>query len=210
MPIKPDEMIYLLLPLVLLVAQGITLGRMLMLLARRGQPISSGLARSFGIWLIVAPGFELMFYQGVLAAIAGPASRSGLLETLGQEGILIGAYVWVGLAVWMSTLLVEPEKLYRHRRGIAPVICLAMLAATFSATYLGYLAGALPHLLDASSGLWMTALMAGTHLLAFIIPTAPLAGLVLLIIHVARVPRSGGRVTLEASGNESESEGDMP
>ena len=38
MPIKPDEMIYLLLPLVLLVAQGITLGRMLMLLARRGQP----------------------------------------------------------------------------------------------------------------------------------------------------------------------------
>ncbi len=187
MPIKPDEMIYLILPLVLLVAQGITLGRMLMLIGRRGQAISSGLARNFGIWLIVAPGFELMFYQGVLAAIAGPASRSGLLETLGQEGILIGAYAWVGLAVWMSTLLVEPEKLYRERRGIAPVVCLALLAATFSVTYLGYLAGALPSMFGASSGLTMTAMLAAAHVLAFIIPTAPLAGLVLMLIHVAQV-----------------------
>lgn len=187
-------MIYVLLPLVLLAAQGITLGRMLMLLARRGQAISSGLAWHFCLWLIVAPGFELMFYPGVLAAIAGPSSRSGLLETMGQEGILIGVYVWVGLAVWMCTLIVEPEKLYRRRRGIAPVICLAMLAATFSATYMGYLAGALPRLLDTSGELWMTALLAGAHLLAFIIPTAPLAGFVLMLIHVTQVRavRTGG------------------
>ena len=187
MPIRPGEMIYVLMPLVLLVAQAVTLVRMLALMARRGQAMSSRLARHFGIWLIVMPGFELMFYQGVLSAVAGPARNPGLMEILGNQGILFGAYAWMGLAIWMSISLVEPEKLYRNRCGIAPVVCLAMLAGTFSATYLGYLAFALPSMLGASSGFMMTALLAVAHSLAFIIPTAPLAGLVLMLIHIGQV-----------------------
>jgi len=196
---NPSELIYVLLPLVCMVVQGITLGRMVMLLARRGQAISSGLARSFGIWLILAPGIELIFYQGLLDAIAGPASRPGLLEALGDEGVVIGSIAWIALSVWLCRLLVEPEKLYRHRRDIAPMICLALLAATFSITYMGYLAGALPYLFDASGGLWITALLAGMHGLAFIIPMAPLAGLVLMLIHVAQV-----RATRTGSGGRGE------
>jgi len=178
------------LPLACMVAQVVTLVLLGRVLARRDRLLPAGLARHFCYWLIIAPGLELMFYGGLLGAAGGYPDEPHFLEFMQEEGAIYAAAAWVVLAICFCVQMSDTRRLYTGWRGLVVTIAMAALAGMLSGTYLACLPGSLSRLLDyafRSATSWEMAGLAWLNVVTFAIPTLPLLGLLMLIVHVARV-----------------------
>jgi len=166
----------------------------LVLSIRRGAgPLPGRLARQFGIWLVVAPGIEMLFYGSLVCGLTGYSSDPFLRFMQGAGGH-IAAAAWVLLAVPMCLMLADPRRLIRRRRVLAVPAAMALLAVTQSGSMVASMVldvvdrGGLGQMLQ---GHWM--IVGGIAVLSVIgllVSAVPLLGMVMLIVHSARA-RSG-------------------
>lgn len=194
-------------------AQTSTLRKLIRLLRRPGQMVQGNLATGSVVTLCVLPGLALLILTGIvwaLASIGGgglDTMNPLILLTFTPYGVLFALCSWAAMTVWFSMIIASRRSLYRGPQSLVPMVILALICLTFSLAIGWTLAMGI--LLNSSL---ITALASWEELVAglmlvfvFYIPTAPLVGFVLLIIHVARMLPSGKPI---ANGG-LESEGDM-
>jgi len=192
------------------IAQTFMLRKLIHLIRHPGHVVQAGMAASCFVTLCVLPGLMLLTFGAGVWAFTGwfgtaPSNKDPLaLLTFSRCGVTFAMCSWAVMTGWFAVIIARPKSLYRGPVSLVPIVVLALICLTFSLG-VGWMGagvilrgGRLANL-----GLW--AILA----VLFYIPTAPLPGFVLLIMHVWRMLPSGGRVTMLASGEESQNEGDM-
>jgi len=193
-------------------AQTSTLRKLVRLFRRPGRMVQAKLATSCIVTLCALPGLALLILTGIVWVVASifgdePDTMNPLiLLTFTPYGTMFALFSWVAMTTWFSMIIARPESLYSGPQSLVPMVILSLICLTFS---LGVGWATVSTILQ-SSGLASQASweqLVGALVLAFLfyVPTAPLAGFVLLIVHVARMLPSGKPT---ANGG-LESEGDM-
>jgi len=199
-------------------AQTSTLRKLIRLFRRPGRRVQGSLAINCIVTLCVLPGLALLILTGIvwiLKSISGDGwdiKDPLILLTLSPYGDLFALCSWVAMTGWFCMIIARPRSLYRGPLSLVPMVILSLICLTFSLGVGWVVArGILQNFSLITGQASWEQLVVGLILgFVFYVPTAPLVGFVLLIIHVARMLPSSGGVTMEASGNESQSEGDMP
>jgi len=202
----------ILLPLwmvVCIIAQMSTLRRLLQLVRHPQHIVNSGLATNCVVVLCIVSGVVLFGLATIVGGIVSYFGPDDILTSLifSHVGIAFSFCSWVVMTGWLAMTIARPESLYRSPVSLVPIVILALICLIF---LLGFGWAQARMILQNSSLITAQAswgqLVAGLILVfLFYIPTAPLVGFVLLIIHVARMLPSGKPT---ANGG-LESEGDM-
>jgi len=191
--LTPTEISCLLVPLGILAAQVLVLIGLGSAFRRPARPLPAQLARYFGIWLVVAPGLELVFYGNLVCGLTGYGGDP-VLRFMQEYGGFCIAAAWVFLAVPMSVLLVAPARLVRRRAALAVPAAMALLAAVLSASHVASLAGevaARGGLGQLLRGHWATiGSMIALSVIALLVTAVPLLAMILLIVHSVRARRA--------------------
>ena len=180
-------------PLVLLlyvISQARMLVRLVRLLRHPARIAQVGLTASFITSLCVWPGLMLLLLTLALAAKGDTLDNANLLVlmTFTPYGAAFAMCSWVVMALWFRRILRRDLAIYREPTALVPVVILGLICLTFLAGVALVLALGLLFLWGFSSGnlLW-NLIVAAVALMLLYIPAAPLAGFVLLIVHVGQV-----------------------
>jgi hypothetical protein len=191
------------------IGQARTLFRLVKLLRQPGRKMPLKVAWSCRLHLAIFPGIMLFFMASIVCVRQSfrHDSDHGLLMLLAftPAGAIFALGSWVMTAVWLIRIIGRPKALYRSAISLLPIIVMALMCLTYSAAIAWAVGRSVPLSSGFSSGpLVELILSALASLLIFLVPTAPLAGLVLLIIHVVRMLPPGGRATIADFDNEGE------
>lgn len=180
-------------PLVLLlyvISQARMLVRLVRLLRFPARIAQVGLTANFITSLCVWPGLMLLLLTLALAAKGDTLDNANLLVlmTFTPYGAAFAVCSWVIMALWFRRILRRDLAIYREPTALVPVVILGLICLTFLAGVALVLALGLLFLWGFSSGnlLW-NLIVAGVALMLLYVPAAPLAGFVLVIVHVGRV-----------------------
>jgi len=178
-------MLILLVPLLPLIAifyvtyQTHAIVRLVRLLTQSAHIAQVGLASNVVWGLCYLPG-SVMFLL-IFCYVAVSPDEVGLF---GPVGAAMSAGFWLGMTLWLRSIVRHDLAIYREPTALVPAVVLALICLTYVAVLVGAMA------LEAVT--WQTfgggnMMWLAGYLLLLFIPGAPLAGLVLLIVHVGRV-----------------------
>jgi len=177
------------------------------LLRQQGAIMTPDLARRCVFNLGVMPWIMLVLLSALVPIVGMPNQDPLSLLAFSPQGTAFALTAWIGMGAWMSGIIRKPKRLYRGAFSLVPIVVLGLICLTYSAGVAWVLGSEIYS--AQGPGRTLRVLTDFGAMFLFYIPTAPLVGLVLLIIHVWRMLPSGGPVTMGASGNESKSEGDV-
>jgi len=195
MPTNADIM-GLLVPLAIVIAQMVTLIRLGMVMRRgRGQIMSARLGRHFGIWLVVGSAMEMVVYGSLICGVTG-YSGDAIGQFMQAHGAAWTTVAWTCLAIPLCWMLVDPRRLVRTGWATALLAAMAVLAGAVSGSQIASLAGAVA----ARGGLdrllrddWVIVAQVGAMSAIIFAATAlPMVGMILLIVHVGRARQAAG------------------
>jgi len=165
--------------------------RLVRLLRRPEEIITSDLVDSCFVTLCLLAGL-VIFIPSIVIWTFLWFSGSGLGEwvavpTLHPYGGGFLLCAWIAMSSWFSSIADHPESMYRRELSLMPVVILALICLTFSASVIWLVAMKVPLVPLVQGG--GTLPTRGWAILAslFYIPTAPLVSFVLLIIHIGQV-----------------------
>lgn len=182
--------------MMVLVAYAIPQTRMLLrlvhLLRQPGRIAQFGLAESCVVTLCILPGVMLLILAGILLHPAGPSVSGGkqdllTLLTFSPYGAAFALCSWIVMTLWFRHIVRRELAMYREPIALVPVVIMSLICLTYIARVV--LWAALSIIAAGSFGGFGQIPLEDVLLTAFLvyIPAAPLAGFVLLIIHVVRV-----------------------
>jgi hypothetical protein len=180
-------------PLLLLlyvISQTRMIVRLVRLLRHPAGIAQVGLAANYITSLCVWPGLMLLLLTLTLATEGNTLDDANLLMlmTFTPYGAAFALCSWIAMALWFRRILRRDLAIYREPTALVPVVIMGLICLTFLAGVaweLGrrmLLAGAL-----SSGNVIENLIVAAVALMLLYIPAAPLAGFVLLIVHVVRV-----------------------
>jgi hypothetical protein len=148
--------------------------RLIRLLRQPARIAQFGLAESCVVTLCFLPGIMLLILAAILVFLGGPFVGSGkqdllTLMTFRPIGSAFSLGAWVLMTAWFRHIVRRDLAIYREPIALVPVVNMSLICLTYIAS--GFFAG---------SGMLALCLL-------IYIPAAPLAGFVLLIVHVWQV-----------------------
>jgi len=170
--------------------------RLVRLLRHPGRIAQFGLAANHVTGLCYWPGIMLLMLLlmllTVLDAPRGSSLETGadplVLMTFGRIGVAFAMISWVAMTLWFRSIVNRDLAIYREPTALVPVVILALICVTYLLGIAWLFAGAILQagwLPTGEPGMDLIFLTAS--LLLLYVPAAPLAGFVLLIVHVGQV-----------------------
>jgi len=185
---------FLICPMVVVLLYAIAQTRMLLrlirLLRQPGRIAQFGLAASCVVTLCILPGLMLLLLAALLVAGGGVSDDGGnplALMTFTRYGAAFALCSWVVMTIWFRHIVRRDLAIYREPVALVPVVIMSLICLNYVASVAWKVASSI---LAAGSLTSLGQLPLEVCVMAailFYVPAAPLAGFVLLIVHVARV-----------------------
>ena len=186
---------FLICPMVVLllyaVAQTRMIVRLVRLLRQPGRIAQFGLAASCVVTLCILPGIMLLLLLAALLVAGGGVSDDGgnplVLMTFTSYGAAFALCSWVVMTIWFRRIVRRELAVYREPVALVPVVIMSLICLNYVAIGAWQVASSM---LKATSFMsWWQPSIEGCLSVAIMIyiPAAPLAGFMLLIVHVALV-----------------------
>ena len=172
------------------IAQTRLILRLIHLLRQPGRIAQFGLAESCVVTLCILPGLMLLLLTALLVARGRYMDDSGnslTLMTFTRYGAAFALCSWVVMTIWFRRIVRRDLAIYREPVALVPVVIMSLICLNYVAIGAWQVASSM---LKATSFMsWWQPSIEGCLSVAIMIyiPAAPLAGFVLLIIHVVRV-----------------------
>jgi hypothetical protein len=172
------------------IAQTRLILRLIRLLRQPGRIAQFGLAASCVVTLCILPGLMLLLLTALLVARGRYMDDSGnplALMTFTRYGAAFALCSWVVMTIWFRRIVRRDLAIYREPVALVPVVIMSLICLNYVAIVVW---GAVSSILAAGSltSLGQLPLEVCVPVAIMIyIPAAPLAGFVLLIVHVVRV-----------------------
>lgn len=166
--------------------------RLVRLLRQPGRIAQFGLAENCVVTLCFLPGIMLLVLAAILLFLGGPFANGGgrdllTLLTFSPTGATFALCSWVVMTVWFRHIVRRELAMYREPVALVPAVIMSLICLTYIARVVVW--AALSLLVAGSLTNWWQIPLEGCVVAAILIyiPAAPLAGFVLLIVHVIRV-----------------------
>ena len=185
---------FLICPMVVLLLYAIAQTRMLLRLVRLfrhpARIAQFGLAASCVVTLCILPGLMLLLLTALLVARGGVSDDGGnplTLMTFTRYGAAFALCSWVVMTIWFRRIVRRDLAIYREPVALVPVVIMSLICLNYVAIFVW---GAVSSILAAGSLTSLGQLPLDFYVpvaIMIYIPAAPLAGFMLLIVHVVRV-----------------------
>ncbi len=185
---------FLICPMVVLLLYAIAQTRLILRLVRLfrhpARIAQFGLAASCVVTLCILPGLMLLLLAALLVAGGGVSVDGGnplVLMTFTRYGAAFALCSWVVMTIWFRRIVRRDLAIYREPVALVPVVIMSLICLNYVAIGAWQVASSM---LKATSFMsWWQPSIEGCLSVAIMIyiPAAPLAGFVLLIVHVVRV-----------------------
>jgi len=172
------------------IAQTRLILRLIHLLRQPGRIAQFGLAESCVVTLCILPGLMLLLLTALLVARGRYMDDSGnslTLMTFTRYGAAFALCSWVVMTIWFRRIVRRDLAIYREPVALVPVVIMSLICLNYVAIGAWQVASSM---LKATSFMsWWQPSIEGCLSVAIMIyiPAAPLAGFMLLIVHVALV-----------------------
>jgi len=172
------------------IAQTRLILRLIHLLRQPGRIAQFGLAESCVVTLCILPGLMLLLLTALLVARGRYMDDSGnslTLMTFTRYGAAFALCSWVVMTIWFRRIVRRDLAIYREPVALVPVVIMSLICLNYVAIVVW---GVASSILAAGSLTSLGQLPLEVYVpvaIMIYIPAAPLAGFVLLIVHVVRV-----------------------
>ena len=173
------------------IAQTRLIVRLVRLLRQPGRIAQFGLSASCVVTLCILPGIMLLLLLAALLVAGWGVSDDGgnplVLMTFTRYGAAFALCSWVVMTIWFRRIVRRDLAIYREPVALVPVVIMSLICLNYVAIVVW---GVASSILAAGSLTSLGQLPLEVCVMAailFYVPAAPLAGFVLLIVHVARV-----------------------
>ena len=164
--------------------------RLVRLLRHPARTAQFGLAASFISGLCYWPVLMMLLLMFLLGMEVRPPDDANLLElmTLAPFGAAFALCSWVTMTLWFRSIVNRDLAVYRDPISLVPVVILALTCLTYLAVFAWVFTRQVMRVgLLRTNDPFSDMLGLAVGLLLLYVPAAPLAGFVLLIVHVVRV-----------------------